>query len=836
MTYNQTYLQKALSALHDIYAKNGVVDIRAYESLRKKENDKSLLRFDTIVSRFFGGDTALLEQAARHYNHKIISVEKLCTRIDVYDLEVPETHNFALEAGIFVHNSSKQGRDRETQAILPLRGKILNVERARLDKMLANNELKSLIIALGTNIGEQFDATKLRYHKIVLMADADSVTADTPILVHDKKNDMFRLLDIGTFVDTCEDPKRYNIAASNIKSGAIEQRALVDIVKHRRRTPIYEITTRYGFSVKVTAWHSVYVSTKQGIQEKRGDTISPGDELVFAKTLPNPQRDIQLDLRPSLEKYSRDLAVALENVPIADLPDDAWVDLSNNSWRRLQHIREACGISRFAMAERIGVYKTIIQQWETRIDNVLPRARYFRSYLSEIGVQSPQTIGAFVPYARYQASRTVEPEVYYRNHTARVPTHLSLEESCAYLLGWYLGDGCFSPTKGSPNRFILSLGTEKHIYASHLTKALLLVLNASTIPAKNAKCQELHFHSFTFRLLLESLGLLGKRAHEKFVPDEIFNARTTIKHAFLRGLLESDGSVVISRPPKEGGKICLNHTTVSRRLADGIVTLYRQLGIFPAITQRPPSTHTSRGITYRGNFNRYDVIVGTREQLRALEPVWKHHKNAHVLAILLDNDDRRWGLGKRAVHPLSTDLVSIPVMRVRRLTSTDEFVYDLTVERYPNFFAGSSGILLHNTDGAHIRTLLLTLFWRYFRQLIMDGHIYIAQPPLYKLTWGQNVRYAYTDAERDRVVEEMKRESKKESPAITIQRFKGLGEMNPEQLWETTMNPSTRTMKQVTVEDAEKAEELFNILMGADVAPRKHFITTHAKAVKNLDI
>ena len=111
--------------------------------------------------------------SVRHYNHKIVKIEKINERIDVYDIEVPETHNFALTSGVFVHNSSKGARDRRTQAILPLRGKILNVEKARLDKMLASEQIRNLIIAMGSAIAEEFDITKLRYHKIVIMTDAD---------------------------------------------------------------------------------------------------------------------------------------------------------------------------------------------------------------------------------------------------------------------------------------------------------------------------------------------------------------------------------------------------------------------------------------------------------------------------------------------------------------------------------------------------------------------------------------------------------------------------------------------------------------------------------------
>jgi DNA gyrase subunit B len=165
---------------------------------------------------------------------------------------------------------------------------------------------------------------------------------------------------------------------------------------------------------------------------------------------------------------------------------------------------------------------------------------------------------------------------------------------------------------------------------------------------------------------------------------------------------------------------------------------------------------------------------------------------------------------------------------------------------------------------------LLTLFFRHFPDLIAGGHLYIAQPPLYQLKKGADIRYAYSDKEKEDIIKDMggipveimapsfaeategkedatdetqeevddKKEAddKTKAPKIGIQRYKGLGEMNPEQLWSTTMNPDSRVMKQVNVEDAAKANEVFEMLMGDEVAPRKHFIQTHAKAVKNLDI
>jgi DNA gyrase subunit B len=134
-----------------------------------------------------------------------------------------------------------------------------------------------------------------------------------------------------------------------------------------------------------------------------------------------------------------------------------------------------------------------------------------------------------------------------------------------------------------------------------------------------------------------------------------------------------------------------------------------------------------------------------------------------------------------------------------------------------------------DVDGSHIRTLLLTFFFRYMATLIEDGHLYIAQPPLYRVAYKNQIKYAYTDKEKDKIVKEI-------GEKASLQRYKGLGEMNPTQLWETTMNPENRTLLLVTVEDAAESDRTFDMLMGDAVDPRRKFIQTHAKAVRNLDI
>lgn len=135
-----------------------------------------------------------------------------------------------------------------------------------------------------------------------------------------------------------------------------------------------------------------------------------------------------------------------------------------------------------------------------------------------------------------------------------------------------------------------------------------------------------------------------------------------------------------------------------------------------------------------------------------------------------------------------------------------------------------------DTDGGHIRTLLLTLFFRYFRPIIEKGYLYVAQPPLYKMTAGKEIRYAYTEDEKENILKSFNK------PGLNLQRYKGLGEMNAEELWETTMNPRNRMLLQVQIEDAQEADATFDMLMGDEVLPRKKFIQTYAKTVKNLDV
>lgn len=204
----------------------------------------------------------------------------------------------------------------------------------------------------------------------------------------------------------------------------------------------------------------------------------------------------------------------------------------------------------------------------------------------------------------------------------------------------------------------------------------------------------------------------------------------------------------------------------------------------------------------------------------------KQGRNSRYQAIL-----PLWGkmlnVEKARVDKVYNNEKLIPVVKALGTGIGDDF--DLTKLRYGRVVIMADA----DVDGAHIRTLLLTFFFRFMRPLVEEGHVYLAQPPLFKVSRGEQVRYAFSDDERDDYIKELQGET---SAKVDVQRYKGLGEMDPSQLWETTMNPDTRTMLQVTLDDAAKADLTFSILMGDKVEPRREFIETNAQYVENLDI
>jgi len=289
----------------------------------------------------------------------------------------------------------------------------------------------------------------------------------------------------------------------------------------------------------------------------------------------------------------------------------------------------------------------------------------------------------------------------------------------------------------------------------------------------------------------------------------------------------------------------------------------------------------------RENILRKGVLEGSSLPGKLADCISRNPENSELFLV---EGESAGGSGKlardrntQAILPLRGKILNVEKARLDRMMASEEIKnliialgtsisedFNIDKLRYHKIIIMADA----DTDGAHIRTLLLTLFFRYFKPIIEGGYLYIAQPPLYKIQKGKEIFYAYLENEKDKILNsltgkkevkiaakpskvrklklvaegeeesvfEVKTETEQKSgeeenlKGINIQRYKGLGEMNPDQLWETTMNSSTRTMKQVTIEDAEEADRLFDILMGEEVLPRKKFIEAYAQKVKNLDI
>ncbi len=323
--------------------------------------------------------------------------------------------------------------------------------------------------------------------------------------------------------------------------------------------------------------------------------------------------------------------------------------------------------------------------------------------------------------------------------------------------------------------------------------------------------------------------------------ERLINARLTKAQTKVIRVTLDNGEAIVCTPDhlfmlRDGSYKAAAELTPN----DSLMPLYRKM-----------SDMSEPGITIQG----YDEAVATyNHRIIAIKPLEEQidvydvevpgtHNFALASGVFVHNSakqgrDRHF----QAILPLRGKILNVERARLDKMLENQEIKniitavgvgigehFNLTKLRYGRIVIMCDA----DVDGAHIRTLLLTFFFRHMEPLITDGHLYIAQPPLFHIHKGKHVQYVYTDEERDALVDEYKAEHNGKEPEVG--RYKGLGEMNPETLWDTTMDPSKRTILKVTIEEAVEADKIFNMLMGDEVAPRKRFIESHAKSA-NLDI
>jgi DNA gyrase subunit B len=944
--------------------------------------------------------------------------------------------------------SAKQGRDRRTQAILPLKGKILNVERARFDKMLSSAEVGTLITALGCGIGkDDFDIANLRYHRVVIM----SVDGDDHVFVRDDAQGA-RMVRIGAFIDKALEgvaPDETGVTRRVRESlgevlcfgrgdHRVRFRPIKGVIRHPLHEPLYEIKTAYGRSVRVTASHSVFVWENGEIRLKQGSELGVDDRVVAPKVIRLPaMASGRIDLlrilhqTPEVRNQIWLRGVAVEEwfksrilAEYSDRPEMCAprVDLPLDVRREIASLRRASGVSNAELCQRVGIRQPVtFYAWEKGTSR--PTLPTYESYLAVIGANA----AAVMPrvqvgpsrleriweeqyrgspcnrvrnYVRLSALEAEDIEWFSeRSDLELTPEHyadrgirrfVNVDASLLKLLGFYLAEGSCSDRNGVR----LSIGKGNVRFLDEMAEAFKDVFGLPPY-AINRGAGELKLVNRVVALVWQHVfGFRGVDSITKRIPDVVFNVDEPLRLAFLRGYLLGDGCATAGR---------VVFSTSSRDIASGVSYLLASFGIVGRISEIAADRVARRcgPQVFKSTHTHWQIAVSATGDLERLRAVWSDHAGAGSISDKIAAADHP---GKRRFDEIDGDLIALPIVSISEIQASNGCVYDFSVEGDENFICGFGGIAAKNTDadvdGSHIRTLLLTFFYRQMPELIERGHIYIAQPPLYKIKRGKQETYVKDDSELnqlllntalenaelhvnaaapalsgsalellarkymevqaiirrwsrrydDRLLEQliympevtpadfdrvewlrgwvhdlnerlnaladgtrtyrvelraagagqaarvivhktehgtathkhlpreffesaeyqriadlartlaglidegafvtrgserheigsfkeaMKWLMEQAKKGQTIQRYKGLGEMNPEQLWDTTINPETRRLMQVKIEDAVAADDIFTTLMGDQVEPRREFIEKNALSVTNLDI
>ncbi len=809
--------------------------------------------------------------------------------------------------------SAKQGRSRKNQAVLPLRGKILNVERARFDRMLTSEAILTLITAMGTGIGaDEFDIAKLRYHKIVIM----SVDAAEHVMV--RKHGQARLVAIGEFIDgilgaaTGGVDKRSGhdlgeVLCFDVSSQAIRYRAIKAVIRHPLDEKLYEVTVSHGRSVRVTASHSVFVRDGEKVALKRGDALRMGDALVVPARLPLPAgEEGRLDLLASLHAAPKlasatwvrgsavrdffvdhgrtpESQVHLQSLDTADLSwlagrDDCELATQRDAKAALPRFIEKSA----ALGTLLGLAQTsgfTADAYGLRFDTGALPAAEVRDALMRVFAISDRMIevdGTSVraghpmltpawqalfatPMAAFSAVLDAGDDVrrafvrgwlaggggiFDRGLTLRAPSR-DIASGLAYVLSalgmmpgiieraaekWELrvtrgadllaSEAIWKDLPGAAQlaHAVRSGGASDDVTMLAGDLAALPIVSIEEVAATNGNVYD--FSVDTDENFIAGLG--GVCCHNTDADVDGSHIRTLLLTFFYRHMPEivKRGHLFIAQPPLY--KVTRGKREQYLKDQSALDDLLLELGtekvsLLPSSANDDARVQGGDFVDLCRRLLAYELLlqrVDKRRDMRVVDAILKETTlDAAALKNGIKGDVPRIEAYLQRVYPDALPMTVVEdedkeygakryVISTRQLGSTRESVIDTA------FFESADFLELRKA---------------------VDGFAQAGSAPFMLSYEEEMVEFPRLEDVVHRVLEDAKK-------GLTIQRYKGLGEMNPEQLWETTLNPENRSFLAVRIEDAVAADQIFTVLMGDQVEPRRDFIERFALDVRNLDV
>ncbi len=648
--------------------------------------------------------------------------------------------------------TAKQGRDRYTQAILPLRGKPLNSQKNRIDKVLANEMLKNFVIALGCGIGENFDEKKLRYKKIVLM----SVDGAENVYLKNKYGYIY-VKKIGEFIDDVLDGKLkkddFSILCYEFKSKRNCFKPISYVIRHELDDVLLNITLSSGKNIKVTKSHSLFTEEKGKMVPVLCGKLKIGSQIFVSSAIEYKNNDeyvlntINYIAQKKSSKYIKQLIVVEQN----DIQEARMFNVLNefsSVSSRLPETPNEVMLNRYM---------------EKKTEDMVFSMYYgidFETYIQNV---------------KHLDDEYDNRKIYIKGSQYMIKSSIELNYSFMVFLSYV--STCCSFNHEDYSVHIKSVDEKD-------TKNILeAIFNISEDMVETGSNNSIVIHSPSLYIFLKKILLNNS---EDIIPDILMNFPYDLQIEYLLRIIK------LSKKEYNSSDI-LDFSNITKSKLDTSRIRY--------ILENSPY----RKIEF---IERDNYIITSKAELLMSTSADEHNLTTKQME--------------------SVELEEI--VAIEETTASSKYVYDFSIHGDENF--NCNGICAHNTDadvdGSHIVTLLLTFLFRYMKSLIENGFVFIAQPPLYKLTTQKKDSFwLQDDEEKDKMVEKLNKEGIK---IDSIQRYKGLGEMTYDQLWETTMDPSKRTLKNVTIEDANYADRIFDTLMGEEVLPRKQFIQANAKS------